>query len=207
MLKIKKLFLLFFFSFLSLFFSLFSYYRPEISISDWRNRLYGSIYPMVTLDGNLSNPLDQKLHDLLGHLQYISPTTTIIYTTQSLHNHYILHKTYTNNPYSPSHGLMQVHAVYFSGFLKIWTNLVCMWLCMITWSLIWAILVDFPSMTSLFDRLCRHMTWWLCSLVLYLVVLLCSMAFPGQHKSLILAKFPQCCAVRPAKIPHFSCTL
>jgi len=82
MLKIKKLFLLFFFSF----FYLFSYYRPEISISDWRNGLYGSIYPMVTLDGNLSNPLDQKLHTLLGHLQYISPTTTIIYISHSLHN-------------------------------------------------------------------------------------------------------------------------
>ena len=35
-----------------------------------------------------------------------------------------------------------------------------------------------------------------------LVVLVCSMAFPGQHKSLILAKFPHCCAVRPAQIPH-----
>ena len=109
MLKIKKLFLLFFSPFLSLFFflfpsffSLFSYYRPEISKSDWRNGLYGSIYPMVTLDGNLSNPLDQKLHTLLGHLQYISPITTIIYISHSFtqprtfhnqHNH-ILHTTY-----------------------------------------------------------------------------------------------------------------
>ena len=99
MLQIKKLFLLFFFSFLFHFFYLFSYYRPEISISDWRNGLYGSIYPMVTLDGNLSNPLDQKLHTLLGHFQYISPITTIIYISHSFtqprtfHNH-ILHTTY-----------------------------------------------------------------------------------------------------------------
>ena len=35
-----------------------------------------------------------------------------------------------------------------------------------------------------------------------LIVLVCSMAFPGQHKSLSLAKIPQCCACRPAKIPH-----
>ena len=41
---------------------------------------------MVTLDGNLSNPLDQKLHTLLGHLQYISPITTILYISHSLHN-------------------------------------------------------------------------------------------------------------------------
>ena len=44
---------------------------------------------MVTLDGNLSNPLDQKLHTLLGHHhQYISPNhhyhlhITLFYTTQ-----------------------------------------------------------------------------------------------------------------------------
>ena len=106
MLKIKKLFLLFFSPFLSLFFlsfslffSLFSYYRPEISTTDWRNGLYGSIYPMVTLDGNLSNPLDQKLHTLLGHHQYISPITTIIYISHSftqpstyyIHNNHPIH--------------------------------------------------------------------------------------------------------------------
>ena len=101
MLKIKKLFLLLFFSFLSLFFSLFSYYRPEIRISDWRNGLYGSIYPMVTLDGNLSNPLDQKLHTLLGHLQYISPITTIIHISHSLHNHqYITQPTQQHTTYT-----------------------------------------------------------------------------------------------------------
>jgi len=126
MLKIKKLFLLFFFSFLSLFFSLFSYYRPEISISDWRNGLYGSIYPMVTLDGNLSNPLDQKLHTLLGHHQYISPITTIIYISHSLHNlQYITqptqqHTTYTihiqphlhttTTHYTQLHGHVDIHA-------------------------------------------------------------------------------------------------
>ena len=130
MLKIKKLFLLFFFSFLSLFFYLFPYNRPEISKSDWRNGLYGSIYPMVTLDSNLSNPLDQKLHPLLGHLQYISPITTIIYISHSLHNHQYItqptqqHTTYTihiqphttyrtTTPYSQSHGharCMRAHA-------------------------------------------------------------------------------------------------
>ena len=104
--KLKNYFFYSFFSFLSLFFSLFSYYRPEISISDWRNGLYGSIYPMVTLDGNLSNPLDQKLHTLLGHLQYISPITTIIYISHSLHNHQYItqptqqHTTYTIHTYN-----------------------------------------------------------------------------------------------------------
>ena len=85
---------------------------------------------MVTLDGNLSNPLDQKLHNLLGHLQYISPTTTIIYTTQSLHNQHnnILHTPYTYNhilhtgqpPHTLNHmdmydacGLMQAKLVDF----------------------------------------------------------------------------------------------
>ena len=110
MLKIKKLFLLFFFSFLSLFFYLFSYYRPEISISDWRNGLYGSIYPMVTLDGNLSNPLDQKLHTLLGHHQYISPITTIIHISHSLHNHqYITQPTQQHTTYNISHTTTQLH--------------------------------------------------------------------------------------------------
>ena len=128
MLQIKKLFLLFFFSFLSLFFSsfslffsLFSYYRPEISKYDWRNGFYGSIYPMVTLDGNLSNPLDQKLHTLFGHHQYISPITTIIYISHSftqprtLHNQHnnILHTTiqlHTSTTHWLNHMVMQAHA-------------------------------------------------------------------------------------------------
>ena len=110
MLKIKKLFILLFFSFISLFFYLFSYYRPEISISDWRNGLYGSIYPMVTLDSNLSNPLDQKLHTLLGHHQYISPITTIIYISHSLHNlQYITQPTQQHTTYTISHTTIRLH--------------------------------------------------------------------------------------------------
>ena len=117
MLKIKKLFLLFFSPFLSiffflfsLFFSLFSYYRPEISISDCRNGLYGSNYPMVTLDSNLSNPLDQKLHTLFGHHQYISPITTIIYISHSLHNlQYITQPTQQHTTYNISYTTIQLH--------------------------------------------------------------------------------------------------
>ena len=81
---------------------------------------------MVTLDGNLSNPLDQKLHTLLGHLQYISPITTIIYISHSLHNlQYITqptqqHTTYTihiqqhlyttTTDYTQLHGHVDIHA-------------------------------------------------------------------------------------------------
>ena len=59
---------------------------------------------MVTLDGNLSNPLDQKLHTLLGHHQYISPI-----------HHYHLHNpynsTYNNIPIQPLNTLnhMDMH--------------------------------------------------------------------------------------------------
>ncbi|KNZ52262.1 hypothetical protein VP01_362g4 [Puccinia sorghi] len=35
-----------------------------------------------------------------------------------------------------------------------------------------------------------------------LLGLVCSMAFPVQNKSLTLGKIPQCCASKPAKIPH-----
>ena len=151
-LKIKKLFLLFFFSFLSLFFSLSSYYRPEISISDWRNGLYGSIYPMVTLDGNLSNPLDQKLHTLLGHHQYISPITTIIYISHSFtqprtfHNQHnnILHTTYHIQQSNYIHqqpicsitwscrshaGSCRSHAGCHAVTCTLYPYLCCMWLC------------------------------------------------------------------------------
>ncbi|KNZ61340.1 putative signal peptide protein [Puccinia sorghi] len=48
------------------------------------------------------------------------------------------------------------------------------------------VLVYFPHLTPLFDRLCKHMTLWLCIF----------------HKSLLLAKCPRCCSCRPAKIPH-----
>ena len=81
---------------------------------------------MDTLDGNLSNPLDQKLHTLLGHLQYISPITTIIYISHSLHNlQYITqptqqHTTYTihiqqhlhttTTHYTQLHGHVDIHA-------------------------------------------------------------------------------------------------
>ena len=81
---------------------------------------------MVTLDGNLSNPLDQKLHTLLGHHQYISPITTIIYISHSLHNlQYITqptqqHTTYTihiqqhlhttTTLYTQLHGHVDIHA-------------------------------------------------------------------------------------------------
>jgi len=102
MLKIKKYYFFYFFFLFFLSFSLLlSYQQPEISISDWRNGLYGSIYPMDTLDGNLSNPLDQKLHTLLGHHQYISPITTIIYISHSLHNHqYITQPTQQHTTYT-----------------------------------------------------------------------------------------------------------
>ena len=53
------------------------------------------------MDGSLSNPLDQKLHTLLGHHQYISPNQplsftchtlyTIQYSPETLHNQ---HNTY-----------------------------------------------------------------------------------------------------------------
>ena len=79
---------------------------------------------MVTLDGNRSNPLDQKLHTLLGHHQYISPITTIIYISHSLHNlQYITqptqqHTTYTiqqhlhttTTHYTQLHGHVDIHA-------------------------------------------------------------------------------------------------
>ena len=81
---------------------------------------------MVTLDGNLSNPLDQKLHTLLGHHQYISPILTIIYISHSLHNlQYITqptqqHTTYTihiqqhlhttTTLYTQLHGHVDIHA-------------------------------------------------------------------------------------------------
>ena len=59
---------------------------------------------MVTLDGNLSNPLDQKLHTLLGHHQYISPITTIIYISHSLHNlQYITQPTQQHTTYTIHH--------------------------------------------------------------------------------------------------------
>ena len=61
MLKIKN----YFFSilFLSLFLY-FSFNRPQITQSDGRNGLYGPNYPLVTLDGNSLNPLDQKLRSI-----------------------------------------------------------------------------------------------------------------------------------------------
>ena len=81
---------------------------------------------MVILDGNFSNPLDQKLHTLLGHLQYISPITAIIYISHSLHNlQYITqptqqHITYTihiqqhlhttTTHYTQLHGHVDIHA-------------------------------------------------------------------------------------------------
>ena len=56
---------------------------------------------MDTLDGNLSKPLDQKLHTLLGHHQYISPINTIIYISHSLHNqHYITKPTQQHTTYT-----------------------------------------------------------------------------------------------------------
>ena len=81
---------------------------------------------MVTLDNNLSNPLDQKLHTLLGHHQYISPITTILYISHSLHNHQYItqptqqHTTYTihiqqhlhttTTHYTQLHGHVDIHA-------------------------------------------------------------------------------------------------
>ena len=81
---------------------------------------------MDTLDGNLSNPLDQKLHTLLGHHQYISPITTILYISHSLHNHQYItqptqqHTTYTihiqqhlhttTTLYTQLHGHIDIHA-------------------------------------------------------------------------------------------------
>ena len=71
---------------------------------------------MDTLDGNLSNPLDQKLHTPLGHHQYISPITTIIYISHSLHNHqYITQPTQqhlhtTTTLYTQLHGHVDIHA-------------------------------------------------------------------------------------------------
>ena len=81
---------------------------------------------MVTLDGNLSNALDQKLQTLLGHLQYISPITTILYISHSLHNHQYItqptqqHTTYTihiqqhlhttTTHYTQLHGHVDIHA-------------------------------------------------------------------------------------------------
>ena len=83
---------------------------------------------MVTLDGKLSNPLDQKLHTLFGHLQYISPITTILYISHSLHNHQYItqptqqHTTYTihiqphlhttTTLYTQLHGHVDIHAGY-----------------------------------------------------------------------------------------------
>ena len=209
MLKIKKLFLLFFFLFS---FSLFSYYRPEISIYYWRNGLYGSIYPMVTLDGKLSNPLDQNLHPLLGHHQYISPTTTISDISHSLHNQHnnILHTTY--HIQQPNYIHQQpIHSITWTctmhagscSVMQIGPNLVVCGYASITWSLIGAILVYFPYLTPLFDRLCRHMTWWLCIVVQFWLFYCVPWLFQastnpsfwlnplnalqsGQHKSLIV---------------------
>ena len=166
MLKIKKLFLLFFFSILSLFFSLFSYYRPEISKSDWRNGLYGSIYPMVTLDGNLSNPLDQKLHPSLATFSTYHQSTTIIYTTYYIHHTHTTTFTYNNNPphtitWSCRHTCRphalscRSHAGCHADTCTLYPYLCCMWLCI---NHLIPDLSYFPSMTSLFDRLCRHMT-------------------------------------------------
>ena len=100
---------------------------------------------MVTLDGNLSNPLDQKLHTLLGHFQYISPITTIIYTSHSftqprtLHNQHnnILHTTYhIQQPnyihQQPIHSITWscTHACRFmQSNLVDFPYLCCLWLC------------------------------------------------------------------------------
>jgi len=158
---------------------------------------------MVTLDNNLSNPLDQKLHTLLGHHQYISPITTIIYISHSLHNlQYITqptqqHTTYTihiqqhlhttTTLYTQLHGHVDIHAGLMhshAGLMQVscslrqvscrshagscrshagchavtctlYPYLCCMWLCI---NHLIPDLSYFPSMTSLFDRLCRHMT-------------------------------------------------
>ena len=177
---------------------------------------------MVTLDSNLSNPLDQKLHTLLGHHQYISPITTIIYISHSLHNlQYITQPTQQHTTYNISHtttqlhtstthtlnhmdmhdacGLMQISC----SVMQIGSNLVVCGYASITWSLIGAILVYFPYLTPLFDRLCRHMTWWLCILVQFWLFHCVPWLFQastnpsfwlnslnavqsGQHKSLIV---------------------
>ena len=61
MLKIKNYFFSILFLLFSITFLYFSFNRPQITQSDERNGLYGPNYPLVTLDGNSLNPLDQKL--------------------------------------------------------------------------------------------------------------------------------------------------
>ena len=101
---------------------------------------------------------------------------TLFYTTQDISQPTQQHTTYnishttiqlhTSTTHMFNHMVMQAHAdpmqaVMQSHVLSTPISVVC-GCASITWSLIWAI---FPSMTSLFDRLCRHMTWWLCILV------------------------------------------
>ena len=132
--------------------------------------------------------------EFLGHLQYISPITTIIYISHSLHNlQDITQSTQQHTTYNISHtttqlhtskthtlnhmdmynacGLMQAKLISCGAMqiscsvMQIRSNLVVCGCASITWSLIGAILVYFPYLTPLFDRLCRHMTWWLCIVV------------------------------------------
>ena len=141
--------------------------------------------PLKPLGSEVTHPPWPPSVHITNHHYHLH--ITLFYTTQDISqptqphttyniSHTTTPTTYINNPYAQSHGhagLMQAHAdpmqahadpmqaVMQSHVLSTPISVVC-GCASITWSLIWAI---FPSMTSLFDRLCRHMTWWLCILV------------------------------------------
>ena len=115
---------------------------------------------------------------LFGHHQYISPITTIIYISHSFtqprtfHNQHnnILHTTYHIQQSNYIHqqaihsvtwscrshaGSCRSHAGFHADTCTLYPYFCCMWLCINHLIPDWSY---FPSMTSLFDRLCRHMT-------------------------------------------------
>ena len=107
MLKIKNYFFSILFLLFSITFLYFSFKRPQITQSDERNGLYGPNYPLVTLDGNSLNPLDQKLWSI-----NISPWPPSARFHQSQHNHpcvtvckaqHSLHSTTQPSQHSPMH--------------------------------------------------------------------------------------------------------
>ena len=120
---------------------------------------------LATISTYHQPPLSFTYHTLL-HNPGPFTTNTITYYIQ--HITYNNPTTYINNPHAQSHGhagLMQAHAdpmqaVMQSHVLSTPISVVCGCASPDPWSELF-----FPSMTSLFDRLCRHMTWWLCILV------------------------------------------
>ncbi|KNZ49266.1 hypothetical protein VP01_510g3 [Puccinia sorghi] len=145
----------------------------------WKEWMLQPILTLVTLDRNLSNPLDQNLYTLFGH-----QSTTIIYITHSLNNpvqltHYT-QTTHTTYPTTVTYNSQPIHSI--------------TWACKHACRLIKSILLDFTYLANLeffFLLICNQF-----------LTGLCSMAFPGHPKSLILPKIPQCHACRQDKIPH-----